>query len=266
MKRFRYTLLAVCLVLLWLGWTDISFFLANRTPAQLSIQQLERFGPPRDWLQITGGRLDLEQAISTSGTLELDALLVPLKSAPDVEKLALLVETRDPGLLELFRTYHFMLDTPSEQAGLSGRASGGVSPAAAGNWNGGDRSGRVRKPGQADGAGSVSRNAGCGGCPFCQRRKRTVEIPRLLLRRYWPAWLAALRHFRAQAARAGRRRRNDGIKVRPAAQVFRATRIMLSRFLSIGAFASGKKPPWKMTSKPLFFTSKAICALVKICL
>ncbi|MFA5515574.1 MAG: hypothetical protein WDA20_04740 [Desulfuromonadales bacterium] len=115
MKRFRYTLLAVCLVLLWLGWTDISLFLRNRAPAQVSTAALEGQGPPRAWLQVSGGWLDMEQAISTSGTIELDALLVPLKSSPTAEGFGILVETRDPQLLSLFRTYHFQLDTDLEK-------------------------------------------------------------------------------------------------------------------------------------------------------
>ena len=33
MKRFRFTLLAICLVLLYLGWIDVALFLRNPAPA-----------------------------------------------------------------------------------------------------------------------------------------------------------------------------------------------------------------------------------------
>ena len=115
MKRFRFTLLAVCLVLLWLGWTDISLFLRNRAPTAVSISELERQGPPRAWLRVEGGWLDMERAISTSGSVELDALLVPLVKAPEEKEFQVLVETRDPQLVKLFRTYNFQFDTDAER-------------------------------------------------------------------------------------------------------------------------------------------------------
>ncbi len=115
MKRFRFTLLAICLVLLYLGWTDASLFLRNPSPQVVSIEELERQGASREWLDIRGGFADLKQAISTSGSVELDALLVPLKSHPDQEGFKVLVETRDPRLMEPFKTYHFKIDTVFEK-------------------------------------------------------------------------------------------------------------------------------------------------------
>ena len=79
MKRFRFTLTAICLVLLWLGWTDVSLFLRNRAPLTITEAELVKNGPPREWLHITGGYQDLLMGISTSGSVELDAFLVPLR-------------------------------------------------------------------------------------------------------------------------------------------------------------------------------------------
>ena len=115
MKRFRFTLLAICLVLLFLGWTEISFFLRNRAPLAVTITELEQGAETREWLHITGGSLDLLGAISTSGSIELDALLIPLKSDPAAPGFQVLVETRDPALLDLFGTYHFRHDSETEQ-------------------------------------------------------------------------------------------------------------------------------------------------------
>jgi len=111
MKRFRFTLLAVCLVLLFLGWNDTSLFLRNRAPQAVTIAALEAGETPREWLRVTGGVLDLSGAISTSGSIELDALLIPLKSDPASSGYRVLVECRDPALLDLFATYHFKLDS-----------------------------------------------------------------------------------------------------------------------------------------------------------
>jgi len=111
MKRFRFTLLAICLVLLYLGWTDISLFLRNPSPADVSIEELEKGNVPREWLHVTGGHQNLLNAISTSGSLELDAFLIPLKSNPEAESFHVLVETRNPGILDRLATYHFQLDT-----------------------------------------------------------------------------------------------------------------------------------------------------------
>ncbi len=116
MHRFRFTFLAVCLILIWLGWTDTDLHLRNRAPLPIDIAEVERHGPPREWLEVRGGFLNLDQAISTSGTLQVDALLVPLQTEPRVEgPIRLLVETRDERLLNHFRTYHFGLDSERAQ-------------------------------------------------------------------------------------------------------------------------------------------------------
>jgi hypothetical protein len=115
MKRFRFTLLAICLVLIFLGWTEISYFLRNRVPLAVTITELEQGAETREWLHITGGSLDLLGAISTSGSIELDALLIPLKSDPAAPGFQVLVESRDPALLDLFGTYHFRQDSETEQ-------------------------------------------------------------------------------------------------------------------------------------------------------
>jgi hypothetical protein len=111
MKRFRFTLLAICLVLLYLGWTDIALSLRNPTPAAASIGELEKGNVPREWLHVSGGHQNLLEAISTSGSVELDAFLIPLKSSPQEESFHVLVETRNPRILELLSTYHFQLES-----------------------------------------------------------------------------------------------------------------------------------------------------------
>ncbi len=100
---------------MYLGWSDASLFLRNRAPETVSIATLEQAGAPREWLHVTGGTLMLERAISTSGSIELDALLIPLKSAPNGSGFSVLVETRDPDLVDLFQTYNFKLDTVLER-------------------------------------------------------------------------------------------------------------------------------------------------------
>jgi len=115
MKRFRFTLLAICLVLLYLGWTDIALFLRNPSPAAVSIEELEKGNVPREWLHVSGGHQNLLEAISTSGSVELESFLVPLKSSPDEESFSVLVETRNPRILELLATYHFNLETAEEK-------------------------------------------------------------------------------------------------------------------------------------------------------
>jgi len=115
LRRFRFTLLAVCLFLVFLGVVDLRLRLANPAPAPVTIVDLETAGLPREWLQIQGGILNLEDAISTSGTVELDALLVPLTADSAQTRYHVLVETRDPGLIKLFLTYNFQLDTLPEK-------------------------------------------------------------------------------------------------------------------------------------------------------
>lgn len=115
MKRFRFTLTAICLVLIWLGWTDVSLFLHNRTPQNISATELVQNGPPREWLHVTGGYQDLLEGISTSGTLELEAFLIPLRLSPGVQPIDILVETRDPQILQRLQDYYFTFDSAAQQ-------------------------------------------------------------------------------------------------------------------------------------------------------
>jgi len=111
MKRFRVTLLAVCLLLAWLGYNDLSLLLRNREPQKLNIITLETQGPTQEWLQISGGYQDLMQAINMSGTMEIDSFLIPLKRSADTADISAWFETRDPQIIELLKTYYFKLDT-----------------------------------------------------------------------------------------------------------------------------------------------------------
>jgi hypothetical protein len=115
MNRFRFTLLAVCLVLLYLGQADLRVFFANTEPFETPITELDPSQPPQEWMKITGGVLDLAEAISTSGTLEVDALLVPLVADPQQDGFHVLVETHDQDMVDTFTTYYFNLDTYKEQ-------------------------------------------------------------------------------------------------------------------------------------------------------
>lgn len=115
MRRFRYTLIAVCLVLLFLGVNDLILWFNNQAPHQVTINELEQAGAPGEWLKVTAGYQDLDRAISTSGSLEMEALLVPLVTHPDQEQIRILVETRNPHQLKLFQDYHFFTDTLPEK-------------------------------------------------------------------------------------------------------------------------------------------------------
>jgi hypothetical protein len=115
MRRFRYTLIAVCLVLLFLGVTDLSLWFNNQDPQPVSIETLEQIGAPGEWLEVKAGYQDLDRAISTSGSLEMEALLVPLVAHPDQEQIHVMVETRNPHQLKLFQDYHFFTDTLPEK-------------------------------------------------------------------------------------------------------------------------------------------------------
>ena len=115
MKRFRFTLIAVCLVLLYLGVNDLQLWFKNQTPQTITISQLEASGAPQEWLKIKAGYLDLDRAISTSGSVEMEALLIPLVTHPDQQRILVMVETRAPDLLQLFQEYHFFTDTIPEK-------------------------------------------------------------------------------------------------------------------------------------------------------
>ena len=115
MKRFRVTLLAVCLLLLWLGYSNLQVHLRNNAPLTITIQELEKDGPPREWLHVTGGYQNLLEAINMDGTMEFDSLLVPLKSSLDDQVTTVWFETRDPKIVEFWKTYFFKLDTKEQQ-------------------------------------------------------------------------------------------------------------------------------------------------------
>lgn len=115
MKRFRVTLLAICLLLAWLGYNDLSLLFRNSEPQQLSISDLVAQGPDREWVQVSNGYQDLLQAINMSGTMEIDSFLVPLKTSPNDTEINVWFETRDPQIIELLKTYYFKLDTAPDR-------------------------------------------------------------------------------------------------------------------------------------------------------
>ena len=115
MKRFRATVVAICLILGWLGYSDLSIFFRNRTPLEISITELENTGAPREWLTVTGGYQDLLQAINMSGTMEIDSFLVPLKHSPEAAQIKVWFETRDPEIVEALKTYYFMLEEAEQR-------------------------------------------------------------------------------------------------------------------------------------------------------
>jgi len=118
MKRFRFTLLTICLVLAWLGYHDITLSLRNLEPATVSIAELEQGGAPREWLQIEGGSLDLERAINPSGrleTFESGPFFVPVVGTNDSGTIAVVVETSRPEIVETLKKYVLDFNTSAEQ-------------------------------------------------------------------------------------------------------------------------------------------------------
>lgn len=115
MKRFRITIIAICLVLLWLGYTDLSVLLRNPKPLEVSLTELENSGAPREWLKVVGGSQDLLEAINMSGSMNIDAFLVPLKTSSDSKTVKVWFETRDPEIIDILKTYYFLLDTDKQR-------------------------------------------------------------------------------------------------------------------------------------------------------
>ena len=118
MKRCRFTLLASCLVLAGLGYHDINLFLRNQAPAPVSIEELEKHGAPREWLQIEGGSLDLERAINPSGRLESfesGPFFVPVVGASSDGTIAVVVETSRPEVVGTLKKYVLDFNTTEEQ-------------------------------------------------------------------------------------------------------------------------------------------------------
>ncbi|RMF47358.1 MAG: hypothetical protein D6751_02920 [Deltaproteobacteria bacterium] len=115
MNRFRFTLLAVSLVLTLLGLHDLKLWISNPSPLSIGIADLQQGRAPREWLRIEGGIFDLPEAISTSGTIELEAFLVPLRDDLSDRRLRVLVETRDPEIMNLMQKWAFGFDTEKER-------------------------------------------------------------------------------------------------------------------------------------------------------
>lgn len=110
MKRFRFTFLAVCLLLTWLGSNDLILQLRNPEPLVMDIEKLPAGDLPREWFTLTGGHLDLLQGINMSGTIEIDSFLIPLTADKNDPSPRVWVETRDPAVIDLLTTYYFKLD------------------------------------------------------------------------------------------------------------------------------------------------------------
>jgi len=115
MKRFRFTFLAVCLLLTWLGSGDLILQLRNQQPMVVALENLPPEPLPQEWFTLTGGHLDLLQAINMTGTIEIDAFLVPLVDQAGATP-RVWVETRNPQIIKLLTHYHFKLEQADERA------------------------------------------------------------------------------------------------------------------------------------------------------
>jgi hypothetical protein len=115
MKRFRITLLVICLVLIFLGGSDLQLFFRNPQPMPVKVAELEQQVPKQEWLAIREGHYNLLEAISTSGSVEVNAFLIPLKTSPDAKDYRVLVETRKPQIVDALKFYHFKLETDLEK-------------------------------------------------------------------------------------------------------------------------------------------------------
>jgi hypothetical protein len=115
MKRFRITLLVVCLVLLYLGGSDLRILMRNPKPMPITVAELEQQGPEQEWLTIRSGHQNLLEAISTSGSVEVNAFLVPLKTSPEAKDYRVLIETRRPQIVDALKIYHFKLESDLER-------------------------------------------------------------------------------------------------------------------------------------------------------
>jgi hypothetical protein len=111
MKRFRMTLLALSLILIFLGYNDMKLYLNNKTVQEINIVDLIAGKPHQELMLIKGGYYDLKNAISTSGSIEIESLLVPLTLSPGKQPYNVFVETRNPEVLKLVNKYNFDMDT-----------------------------------------------------------------------------------------------------------------------------------------------------------
>ncbi len=116
MKRFRFTFLAICMLLTWLGISDLVLQLRNPEPLAIELFELESGQPQQEWLSISGGHLDLLNGINMSGTIEIDSFLIPYVENSSIENPRLWIETRQPAIINLLTTYYFKLDDDQKRA------------------------------------------------------------------------------------------------------------------------------------------------------
>lgn len=116
MNRYRITVLVVCLVLIVLAAGDFYTLHRNSEPQIIAWDATAgEISIDREWVTITGGTLMLEEAVSNSGELEIDALVIPLVRDIGEKTFRILIETRDPRLVEAFATYHLGLDSEAQK-------------------------------------------------------------------------------------------------------------------------------------------------------
>lgn len=118
MKRFKITLLAICIVLAFLGYHDLKTFFKNPDPLQISIAELEQAGAPREWLKIQGGTLDLEQAINPTGqveTFETGPFFIPLTGETGSKEIQVVVEVWRKDVINTLKKFVLDFNTVEEQ-------------------------------------------------------------------------------------------------------------------------------------------------------
>lgn len=116
MKRFRFTFLAICMLLTWLGISDLVLQLRNPEPISIDLVELATGQPQQEWLSVSGGHLDLLKGINMSGTIEIDSFLIPYVEDNSTEYPRLWIETRQPAIINLLTTYYYKLDDDQKRA------------------------------------------------------------------------------------------------------------------------------------------------------
>lgn len=124
--RYRVTLAVVCGVLAFLGGDDLWVAFQNSAP-HVRVQRLDA-EPHQHWLRFEGARIDLAEAINTTGTLDVQGLLAPLYLEPG-GPVQVLLETRDPERITWFKRYHFGPDNDTEKAAFLAQHREALKPA-----------------------------------------------------------------------------------------------------------------------------------------
>lgn len=112
-------LLIMPVVIAGYGIHHLYVYFANPEPVEVSIEQLISHPPRAKWVRVTGGQINLMEAVSETAFNKIDSVCVPIHpEGKGKDTISVLLLSTDPELLATAQQFHYLDKAENELAGF----------------------------------------------------------------------------------------------------------------------------------------------------